>query len=251
MVPVSRLVERCDELLNLRSIKDFPGAFNGLQVARREPVKKIGTAVDANKQVIQKALREGVDFLIVHHGLLWDGGHPLVGEYYDLYRSLLENDLAVYSAHLPLDAHASFGNNVVLAQKLGLEVVGTFAEFEGVPVGRVVSWKDSRAVLRARLEKWFGPIHSIEFGSPKPSRVGILSGSSGSFLKTLCEAHLLDTIVTGEVPHSFYSRAQLEKINLYACGHYATEIWGVRTFGERIAQEWGLPHTFIDAPSGL
>src|SRR4051812_28867633 len=102
----------CDRILRTREVTDYDGAVNGLQVENRGAVTKIAAAVDAGAATIKLASAANADLLIVHHGLFWGARQPWTGKSFELMRSLVENDLAVYSSHLPLDAHAALGNNV-------------------------------------------------------------------------------------------------------------------------------------------
>ena len=124
-----------DDLLRIDETGDYPNALNGLQVANSGGLSRIGAAVDACETVIQDAVAAGVDLLLVHHGLFWGGLAPVTGASYRKIRMLIEADMAVYSAHLPLDRHPEFGNNALLAKSLGLEGGEPFFESAGQPIG--------------------------------------------------------------------------------------------------------------------
>src|SRR5215472_59388 len=141
--PSSNLIaEHIDGILGTATVPDYPGAVNGLQVTNRGPVRKIAAAVDASLRTIEGAIAADANFLIVHHGLFWSGVQPIVGGRYERLRLLIEHDIAVYSAHLPLDLHPTFGNNALLARALGLEPKGEFAQYESIAVG--VRGEDAR-----------------------------------------------------------------------------------------------------------
>ena len=114
------LTRYCDRLLRTNAINDYDGAVNGLQVENRGTVTRIAAAVDASLATVRLAIAARADLLVVHHGLFWGLRHPWTGTNYQLMRLLLENDLAVYSSHLPLDAHPKLGNNAQLCAALGL-----------------------------------------------------------------------------------------------------------------------------------
>lgn len=116
---LDELTAYLDEYLRIREVPDYPNALNGLQVANPGEVTRIAAAVDASEAAIREAARRGCDFLLVHHGLFWDGNRPVTGRRYRRLRLLIEHGIAVYSAHLPLDVHPEVGNNVVLARELG------------------------------------------------------------------------------------------------------------------------------------
>jgi tetratricopeptide (TPR) repeat protein len=120
------------------AMKDYPNALNGLQIENSGAVTKIGAAVDASASTIQMAVEQGIDLLIVHHGLFWPGLQPVTGSHYRALKLAVEHNLALYSAHLPLDLHPTIGNNVLLAAALGFEKTEPFLEMKGEPIGRKI-----------------------------------------------------------------------------------------------------------------
>jgi len=245
MTKTEEICSFCDQLVRRREIPDFPGAFNGLQVANRGAVGKIGAAVDAGKVPFERAISAGVDFLIVHHGLFWDSPHPVTGPAYDRLRALFEHDVAVYSSHLPLDCHPDIGNNAIIAEKLGLVPDAWIFPYEGNPIAASAPCEFSREALLEKLRTVFpGSITPIEFGSARPRRVAILSGSGASVISELRD-HGIDTLITGEAKQNHFNYAQENEINLYLCGHYATETFGVSALAKKAADHFGLPWEFI------
>jgi putative NIF3 family GTP cyclohydrolase 1 type 2 len=119
-VSLKAIVSHCDDLLETTEVQDYDGAVNGLQVENSAKVTRIAAAVDASLATIRMAVERDADLLIVHHGLFWGPTHPWTGKRYELLRELLEADMAVYSSHLPLDAHPKLGNNALLCAALGL-----------------------------------------------------------------------------------------------------------------------------------
>jgi len=120
-VPLKKITAVCDEILHTREINDYDGALNGLQVENSGQVTRIAAAVDASLPTVKLAVAARADLLIVHHGLFWTARHPWTGKNRELLQCLVENDLAVYSSHLPLDVHPTLGNNARLAAALGLK----------------------------------------------------------------------------------------------------------------------------------
>jgi dinuclear metal center YbgI/SA1388 family protein len=245
-VSLDSLVRFCDERSRRHAVKDFTGAVNGLQFAKRGAVKKIGAAVDAGRVPFEEAARRGIDFLIVHHGLFWHPQQPVTGAVYEKYRVLFENDIAVYSCHLPLDAHPEIGNNALLAAALGLTVERWFLPHEGVPMAALCAGGGiSRAELGARLRTLFPNTYTgIEFGSERPARIAVLTGSGRAALDALAEVGC-DTLITGELRQEHFNAAQENRWNLYPCGHYATEVFGVAALAKEAASRFGLPYEFI------
>jgi dinuclear metal center YbgI/SA1388 family protein len=250
-VPLDEIVAWCDQRLSVCQIRDFDGACNGLQIANGGRVSRIGAAVDAGLQPFTDAVAASVDLLLVHHGLFWSPLQPITGRHYRKLKVALDGGLAVYSAHLPLDAHPQIGNNAQLAAALGLTVEDTFLPYEGTPIGLLTGAPPSRDVLVERATALFGPrIHCILYGSSHPRRVAILTGSGRSALPLL-RAHGCDTLVTGELRQEHFNLAQEEGFNLLVCGHYATEEFGVRALAAELADHFGLPWNFIRQPCTL
>lgn len=245
MTTLEAVTTFCDERVRRREIADFPGAENGLQFANGGEVTKIGAAVDAGLVPFREAIGQGVDFLIVHHGMYWSPSVPVTGHKYEKQRMLFEGNLAVYGSHLPLDAHPEIGNNACIAAALKLPVLEWFLEHEGTPIALICEAPPSRHELADRLKGCFPETFTaIEFGSEKPKRVAILSGSGRSAIEPM-QALGVDTLITGELRQQHFNLAQESQLNLYPCGHYATEVFGVQALAKEVAEHFGLPWCFI------
>ncbi|MEY2881181.1 MAG: hypothetical protein RLZZ15_3561 [Verrucomicrobiota bacterium] len=250
MTQLEKLVAYCDRRTRRAAFKDAPGAFNGLQVANDGRVTKIGAAVDAGLVPFARAAAAGVDFLIVHHGMYWDMPRPLTGPFYERVATLVHANCALYSNHLPLDAHPELGNNALLARQLGLRRDAPFLVRDGEAIGCVARSRLPRVKLRAKLESLYPRVIAIECGSAAPRRIAFCSGAGNSAIPALAEAGV-DTLVTGELREEFFNRAQEEKLNLYLCGHYATEVHAVRALAAELAGKFGLPWEFIATDNPL
>lgn len=244
------LVQYCDKRTRRTAFKDAPGAFNGLQVANNGKVTKIGAAVDAGVVPFQRALAAGVDFLIVHHGLYWDMPRPLIGATYERFATLIRGNCALYSNHLPLDGHPKLGNNALLARQLGVKPTRPFLVRDGEAIGCIADAGFARAALRTKLKNLYPRLTAIECGMVNPRGVAFCSGSGNSAVPELAAAGI-DTLVTGELREEWFSRAQEEKLNLYLCGHYATEVHGVRALATELARRFKLPWEFIGTGNPL
>jgi dinuclear metal center YbgI/SA1388 family protein len=244
------LVAYCDQRTRRTAFKDAPGAFNGLQIANTGRVRKIGAAVDSGVVPFQQAVAAGVDFLIVHHGMYWDMPQPITGNVYERVATLLRGDCALYSNHLPLDGHPVIGNNALLAKQLGLKRSRGFLERDGEAVGCISDTKIPRATLRAKLEKLYPRVIAVECGSTNPRGVAFCSGSGNSAVPQLLSSGV-DTLVTGELREEWFNRAQEEKLNLYLCGHYATEVHAVKALAAELAKKFKLPWEFIATDNPL
>jgi dinuclear metal center YbgI/SA1388 family protein len=250
MASLSQLVEYCDKRTRRPTFKDFPGAHNGLQVANDGRVTRIGAAVDAGKVPFERAVERGVDFLIVHHGLFWGGVQPLVGPVYERYSALVRGNCAVYSSHLPLDAHEEVGNNVVIARQLGLKPRRQFLPHENELIGWIAPNKFKRSQLVARLEELYPRVVAIECGAAVPKHVAFCSGSGNGAVPHLLAAGV-DTLITGELREEWYNYAEEHRLNLLCCGHYATEVHGVKALAAELAKKFRLPWEFIETENPL
>lgn len=249
MPTLNEIVKFCDDRTRRSEIKDFDGAHNGLQVENNGEVSKIGAAVDAGQLPFDAAIAAGVDFLICHHGLFWGPPIPLTGPSYQKVKTALDGNLAVYGAHLPLDAHPEIGNNALLAKELGLERSGSFLNYEGNDIATIATGATGgRAELSEKLKALFPETYqAIEYGSTHPERIAILTGSGQSAVPQL-QANGIDTLVTGELKQHHFNMAQELGLNLYPCGHYATEVFGVKALAAEVAEKFGLAWKFVEQP---
>lgn len=251
MAKLNDVVAACDRRTRRTAFEDYPGACNGLQVANRGVVTRIGAAVDAGVVPFQRAVAAEVDFLIVHHGMYWDMPRPLTGAVYDRVVTLIEGNCALYSSHLPLDSHPQMGNNALLARQLGLKLARGFMPNAGGDIGGIApASRLTRAALRKKLESLYPRVIAIEYGSATPREIAFCSGSGYSAVSHLAAAGV-DTLVTGEVREEIFNRAQEEKLNLYLCGHYATEVHAVKALAAELAKKFRLPWEFIGTENPL
>jgi dinuclear metal center YbgI/SA1388 family protein len=250
-ISLRTLVNDCDHRLRTKEIGDYDGAVNGLQVENRGKVTWIAAAVDASLATAKLAVAAGADLLIVHHGLFWGTSHPWTGKRYELLRYLLENDLAVYSSHLPLDLHPKLGNNARLCAALGLKNLRPFFVSHGQSIGFKSRTRIKRADLSARLQRATGARpRVIPGGAEICERIGVVTGGAGGDLKRAA-AEGVDTFITGEGPHWTYALAEEFGINVLYGGHYATETFGVKALAAELSRKFKVPWTFVDHPSGL
>ena len=246
MVDLNEVVVFCDTRVNKENIPDFPGSWNGLQIENRGEITKVGAAVDAGLVPFRMAIEKEVDLLICHHGLFWTPPTPITGSNYEKIKLCLDNNLAVYSSHLPLDCHPEIGNNSLLASKLGLEPNSTFIPYQGTDIGLITTSSYDRNELVDRLTDLFPRgFQAMEFGIGKPEKIAILTGSGQSAVDQILPAGA-DTLITGELKQHHFNMAQELELNLYACGHYETEKFGVDSLVREIAQQYKLDYEFIE-----
>jgi len=249
--PLQAIAAHCDKILRTAEIGDYDGAANGLQVENSGSVTRIAATVDASLATVKLAIAAKADLLIVHHGLFWSKTHPWTGKRYELLRLLMENDLAVYSSHLPLDAHPNLGNNAQLAAALGFKNLKTFFCSHGQSIGFQTRQKISRTMLAGKLEKATGAKPKVIPGGKETcERIGIVTGGAGGDLKAAA-AEGVDTFITGEGPHWTFALAEELGVNVFYCGHYATETFGVKALASELSKKFKLPWEFLDHPTGL
>jgi dinuclear metal center YbgI/SA1388 family protein len=240
-----------ERLLGEGAELDFDGAWNGVQVECAGPIRRVGAAVDASESVIRRAIDEGVNLLLVHHGLFWDSERRVTGRRHRKLRALLAADVAVYASHLPLDRHPVVGNSACLLRRLDLEPRAPFGEWKGIQVGWEAEAGTELEALRGAVEAVVeGPVRAIAGAGPRAERVAVVTGAGAGFLVEAAEAGV-DTLITGEAPHHAYAEAHELGVNLVLAGHYATETFGVREVAGRLEEAFGLPWVFLDDPSGL
>ena len=255
--PLTSIAAHLDSLLRVRETPDYPPALNGVQVEHRGPVKKIAAAVDTSMRTIRGAIDAGANLLLVHHGLFWGGLQPLTGPHLERVRLLLEHDVALYSAHLPLDAHPAFGNSLLLARAIGLEPGAGFARHETIDCGVRGPSDIATGELLSRLDVFAkshggGAVASAMTPGRRTRHWAICSGA-GVSADTIREAveHGIDTLISGEGPHWSAVDAEEKGVVIIYAGHYATETLGVRALAEHLAATFDVPWTFIAAPTGL
>ncbi len=257
MTDLAVIASHLDAVLGTETIPDYPGAFNGVQVANEGSITRIAASVDVSRRVIDAAIRSGANFLLVHHGMMWGGAQRITAGTYERLRLLLVHNVAVYSSHLPLDAHPTFGNNVLLAHTLGLEPAGGFARYRTIDVGIRGECDCETASLFARADAFArmhgGVARSTEIApGRRTQRWGICTGA-GASSETLLEAQALeiDTLIVGEGPHHTAVAADDAGIVVIYAGHYATETLGVSALAEYLTSTFDIPSAFIAAPTGL
>ena len=251
MAPLIQIVRWLDKYLRIREIEDWPNALNGLQIENSDRVTKIGAAVDVSTRVLMEGAKRDVDLLLLHHGLLWSGLQPVTGALYRQLKLALENDIALYSAHLPLDIHPKVGNNAQLATTIGLRSTAPFFKEKGQFIGLKARASLPREKLIRKLRRALaGPVKTFNFGPKKTHTIGIITGGAGSEIHRIA-GEKIDTFITGEAPHWAAVAAEELGINLLLGGHYATETFGVKALAAHLSKRFKISWTFIDCPTGL
>ena len=250
MARLNEIVEYLDQELSTAEIPDYSGAHNGLQLENGGEVHSVAVAVDASLRVIEEAVTQGADLLIVHHGLFWQGVRMLTGGQYRKLKAAFDGGLAIYSSHIPLDVHPHLGNNAILAERIGLDVSDRFLEWKGLQLGVSGRWNGGWEDLLAKIEAEVGPIVTSLQVNSEVGKLGVITGGAGSEVEAVRQAGI-DTFLTGEGPHWSIPLAEELGLSVLQAGHYATETFGVRAIGQRLSEQFKIKNNFIDAPTGL
>lgn len=241
-------------ILPIEEFGRIDSSKNGLQVSRRNPeIRRVACAVDAAIEVFDAAITDKADLLFVHHGLFWGREQVLTDTHYERIRRLIENDLALYAVHLPLDADLSLGNNAGMAAVLGLRDIEPFGLYKGVPIGVEGTLPEPMSVDEVNVRLFgdrYAPLGVLRFGVDQVRTVGLISGGAPLEVDQAIEEGL-DLYITGDASHVAYHRCREAGINAIFGGHYATEIWGVQNIAERLGRDTDVKSFFLDIPTGL
>jgi dinuclear metal center YbgI/SA1388 family protein len=240
-----------DTYLDVHAYED--PSLNGLQVEGATDVAKVAVAVDGSLATIEAAMSAGADMLIVHHGLFWGPAKAVVGPHRRRLAALLEHDISLYAAHIPLDAHREVGNNWGLGKMLGLDDLQDFGSWRGKTIGvkGVFPTPMSLRDLADVIERCLGESVLVHAGGDlEVGTLGIISGgAAGSISEAAAEG--LDAFLTGEPKHDVFHDAFEHGINALYAGHYMTETVGVKLLADKLQEEFGLLTEFILLPTGL
>lgn len=248
----AELVAYLDHYLNLANIADY--GPQGLQVeANNATIERVALAVDVAPAVIEAAATWKADMLLVHHGILWRDVERIAGPLGQRVRLLLQHEINLYAAHLPLDAHPEVGNNAVLAGLLGVAVTDWWCAPKGTPLAVIgtLATETTRSQFVHQVEQQLNSTtRLLAHGPEQIQTVAILSGFGAD---KVAEAKTLgaDTFLTGETSHANYWAAADYGINVIYAGHYATETVGVQALGRHLAEKFGLQVKFFDFPTAM
>ncbi|MFZ5467132.1 MAG: Nif3-like dinuclear metal center hexameric protein [Pseudomonadota bacterium] len=241
------LLSYCDGLLNVGAFADY--APNGLQVEGRTGIGRIVSGVTASQALLDAAVEFKADAVLVHHGYFWKGEDArITGMKRRRLATLLRHDINLIAYHLPLDGHPTLGNNARWARALGLVDTRGFLGKPGAEIGvrgalpEAVSGGELARMLEILLGR---PVLHVA-GHDRPIRsLGLCSGGAQGYIGEAASLGL-DAYLTGEVSEHTVHVAREMGIHFYACGHHATERFGVRALGEHLAERFGLEHCFVD-----
>ncbi|MBI2021648.1 Nif3-like dinuclear metal center hexameric protein [Candidatus Daviesbacteria bacterium] len=252
MAKLTDIVKFLDDYLEIEEIED--GAWNGLQFEGKSEVSKIGFAVDSGLDAFIQSKERGVDLLIVHHGHFWKNTNPSVkGFSKERLGFLFENQISLYTAHLPLDRHKEIGNNAQLLKLLDAKIVGEFDLEEGKNVswvGELKTPQSAQEIAEKLNERLNTKCIVLPFGTKQIKTIAVCTGGGGYSVHGKAQEAKVDLYITGD-PIEVYSWDKDAKFNVIFAGHYATETLGVKALMPVLEKEFGVETIFIDIPTGL
>ncbi|MDR2601509.1 MAG: Nif3-like dinuclear metal center hexameric protein [Spirochaetaceae bacterium] len=242
-------------VLKIKDFQKIDSSLNGLQVdgGGGADIKKIAFAVDACMETFLQAYAINAGMVFAHHGLFWGGATALTGIQGGRVKFLMDKNIALYAAHLPLDENAEVGNNACLARLLELKDVRPFGFYKGVQIGFKGVFERPVTINEAALRVSFMGREAaavLPFGPKENKTCAVISGGASMEAVQAVEEGV-DLYVTGEALHSVYHIALEGRLNMIGGGHYATEVWGVRALAEKCEKETGIECVFLDVPTGL
>ncbi|UEA15975.1 Nif3-like dinuclear metal center hexameric protein [Pasteurella canis] len=236
-----------NQKLNSQSISDY--APNGLQIEGKKDVNKIITGVTASQALIDYAVSQQADAILVHHGYFWKNENPCIrGMKNKRIKTLLMNDINLYSYHLPLDIHSELGNNARLASLLGIKNLQPLEQGSmSIPVYGTLTTPLTSEEFAMRIEQILHrkPLVCSENAPHLIHTVGICTGGGQSYID-LAANRGVDAFITGEVSEQTIHSAREQGIHFFSAGHHATERYGIQALGEWIAENYGLTVEFKD-----
>ena len=248
----SHIARYLNAILRVRKIRD--ASLNGLQVRSRRDaqIQRVGFAVDACISTFEKASKMDIDLLVVHHGIKW---RPQKDKELESRRTAYfhKHGMALYAAHLPLDLHEEYGNNMQLCRMLDVQGPRRFGRYHGVKIGFAGTFAKPTGIdlLASALKKSLRSSCQVHrFGKDRIRSIGIVSGGGGSMLKEACESKL-DCFLVGEIDLAVYNAAREYGMNLIVAGHYATETVGVKALMPLVRDAFEVATVFIDDRKGL
>jgi dinuclear metal center YbgI/SA1388 family protein len=248
-IALTTLLEEAERFLGAARIADY--CPNGLQVEGRPQVRRIVSGVTASQALLDAAVEADADVVLVHHGYFWKGENPcVVGMKQRRLKTLLNNDISLLAYHLPLDLHPQVGNNVQLAEQLGITVEGPLDPDNAKVVGLVGSLDEPMSArdFARRVQEVLNREPLLVEGSQMIRRIGWCTGGGQGYIDQAIAAGV-DLYLTGEASEQTVHSARENDISFIAAGHHATERYGVQALGEYLAKRFALEHLFIDCPN--
>ena len=247
MTKLQDIIQWCDQTLKSSEFKDY--APNGLQIEGKTEVRKILAAVTASQDAIDAAIRENADLLLVHHGYFWKGeAYPITGMRGKRIKSLIQHDISLLAYHLPLDSHPSLGNNAAIADLLKLERIEALDPSERHPIGNIGYLNQPMPVEEFKKfvsEKLKFDVTHLPADKNMIEKVGFCTGGAQDFIVKAAEQGC-DAYISGEVSERTFYEAKELGIHYFACGHHATERYGVQRLGQAISEQFDIEYVYFE-----
>ena len=247
MAKLQDIIQWCDQTLKSTEFKDY--APNGLQIEGKTEVRKILAAVTASQDAIDAAIRENADLLLVHHGYFWKGeAYPITGMRGKRIKSLIQHDISLLAYHLPLDSHPSLGNNAAIADLLKLERIEALDPSERHPIGNIGYLNQPMPVEEFKTfvsEKLKFDVTHLPADKNMIEKVGFCTGGAQDFIVKAAEQGC-DAYISGEVSERTFYEAKELGIHYFACGHHATERYGVQRLGQAISEQFDIEYVYFE-----
>lgn len=247
MAKLTDIIAWCDQTLKAAEFKDY--APNGLQIEGRGEVNKIVCAVSASQTAIEAAIAQGADLLLVHHGYFWKGeAYPITGMRGQRIKRLIQHDISLVGYHLPLDSHPTLGNNAAIADLLELKSIEALNPNERHPIGNIgylaapMTPEDFHNYVSKRLG--FNAIH-LPAQKTHIQKIGFCTGGAQDFIHQAA-AQGCDAYISGEVSERTFYEAEELNVHYYACGHHATERYGVQRLAQELSDEFGIETSYFE-----
>lgn len=247
MAKLQDIIQWCDQTLKSPEFKDY--APNGLQIEGKTEVRKILAAVTASQDAIDAAIRENADLLLVHHGYFWKGeAYPITGMRGKRIKSLIQHDISLLAYHLPLDSHPSLGNNAAIADLLKLERIEALDPSERHPIGNIGYLNQPMPVEEFKKfvsEKLKFDVTHLPADKNMIEKVGFCTGGAQDFIVKAAEQGC-DAYISGEVSERTFYEAKELGVHYFACGHHATERYGVQRLGQAISEQFDIEYVYFE-----
>ena len=241
-----KIVKFCEEYLKVKNFTDF--CHNGLQVEGAAEITKIITGVTLSQKLIEAAIAEKAQMIIVHHGLFvkYLGDNPEIkGVWRNRLKMLLANDINLVGFHLPLDAHPEIGNNITICKLLGITL--NTEPFDVGFIGELKKEIDFNNFVKLVDEKLNTKSYTINAGPKLIKKIGVISGGSSPDVHEIA-AWGADTFLAGDIREQIVRAVEELNINFINAGHYNTETFGIKNLGDLLAKKFDLDVEFIDVP---
>ncbi len=249
-IAIREIIDFCDGLLDSPAFDDW--SPNGLQLDAANETNVIVTGVSARLSLFEMAAEMEAGLVIVHHGILHGAGGPIDRRQAARLYELLDNGISLAQYHLPLDAHPEIGNNALLTEALGATVGGRCCPVRGREIGVIAEWQgdgleldDLGALMRDVCRQ--DPL-IIEAGDHPIRSAAVVTGAASGEIGTAADLGL-DALITGEPSESSVALAEEAGVHLICGGHHATETLGIEALGNAVADQFGIPHHFVNIPN--